>query len=366
MTENIKITWYRCKVDKALMSELMKKSDARAFLQVIPSLGLFALTGTLAYLAFQHLHASNWPTALPLLLLALFAHGTHASFFGGIACHEFCHKTPFATQSFNTFFLYVYSFLGWFDPTGYRASHVRHHQVTVHSEHDGEIVQPLGLDWRGLKFFVTVLTFSPTGFFKLMRFWVCAAFNNFRYDGFLNAKWFQRVVPETDEKGRRAVRNWARVMVLGHLALATAFILTGHWFLIVIVNFGAMYCVWFVFVCGAAQHVGLQSDVPDFRLNTRSYTCGWFPAFCYWNMQYHVEHHMFPAVPFYNLPRLREAIKHDLPPASHGLWPLWRDELLPIMRRQHKDPSYRHVQPLPSNEGDRATDTTLLSEAAQS
>lgn len=40
--------------------------------------------------------------------------------------------------------------------------------------------------------------------------------------------------------------------------------------------------------------------------------------------------------------------------------------LLPIMCRQHKHPSYRHVQPLPSNEDDRATDTTLLSEAAQS
>ncbi|MEY3775269.1 MAG: hypothetical protein RLZZ129_2049, partial [Verrucomicrobiota bacterium] len=61
MNESIKINWYRCKVDKALMSELMRRSDARAFLQVIPQLGLYALTGTLAYLAFLHLTAANWP-----------------------------------------------------------------------------------------------------------------------------------------------------------------------------------------------------------------------------------------------------------------------------------------------------------------
>ena len=364
MNEQIKINWYRCKVDKALMSELMKKSDARGFAQAVPQTLLFALTGTLAYLAFRHLNSTNWPAALPLLLLALFAHGTNGSFFGGIACHELCHKTPFATQFWNSFFLKLYAFLGWFDPTGYRASHIRHHQVTVHTDHDGEIVQPLGLDWRGMKFVVNSLTFSPTGLIKLLRFWVAAAFGDLSYDGFFRAKWLQRVVPETDEKSRAEIRRWARIVLFGHLALAATFIATGHWFLIMIVNFGCMYSSWFVFLCGAPQHVGLSSDVPDFRLNTRTYTCSWLPGFFYWNMQYHVEHHMFPAVPFYNLPRLHEAIKHDLPPAPHGLRATWT-ELLPIMRRQRAEPGWVYVPPLPTNEGDRATDETLLSEAAQ-
>jgi fatty acid desaturase len=73
---------------------------------------------------------------------------------------------------------------------------------------------------------------------------------------------------------------------------------------------------------------------------------------------------MFPAVPFYNLPKLRETIKHDLPPAPHGLWATWQ-ELLPILRRQRAEPGWVYVPPLPQNEGDRATDGTLLSEAAQ-
>ncbi len=364
MTESIKINWYRCKVDKALMSELMRRSDARAFRQVILQLGLYALTGTLAYLAFLHLTAANWPWMLPLLLLALLAHGTNGSFLGGIACHELCHKTPFATQFWNTFFLKIYAFLGWFDYTGYRASHIRHHQVTVHRDHDGEIVQPLGLDWHGFKFVLTTLTFSPTWIWKNIRFMAAAARGNLGHDGFFRSDWLRRVVPETDAKTRRELINWARVVFFGHLALATLFVLTGHWFLIVIVNLGTFYSGWLVTLCGAPQHVGLSSDVPDFRLNTRTYTCGWLPAFFYWNMQYHVEHHMFPAVPFYNLPRLRAAIKHDLPPATHGLWATWKD-IQAILKRQRAEPGYVFVPPLPQNEGDRATDATLLTEAAQ-
>ena len=81
MTEQIKINWYRCKVDKTVMSQLMKKSDARGFLQAILPLVIWAATGTLAWYAYRNVHADNWPWALPLLLLALFVHGTNASFF---------------------------------------------------------------------------------------------------------------------------------------------------------------------------------------------------------------------------------------------------------------------------------------------
>ena len=37
--------------------------------------------------------------------------------------------------------------------------------------------------------------------------------------------------------------------------------------------------------------------------------------FVYWNMNYHVEHHMFPMVPFHALPALHAEIKDDLPDA---------------------------------------------------
>jgi fatty acid desaturase len=364
MNEQIRINWYRCRVDPGVMSALMRKSDVCGFAQAVPQLLLFAATGTLACLAYLNVHRANWPWALPLLLAALFAHGTVGSFFGGVACHELCHRTPFATPFWNSFFLRIFAFLSWFDPVGYRASHIRHHQSTVYADQDGEVVLPTCLDWHGLSFILTSLTFSPSAWLRILRFWAGAARGRLDRDGFFKADWLRRVLPDTNPKARRELVIWARIVLLGHLALAAAFIATGHWFLIVVINLGCLYCSWLVVLCGAAQHVGMSPNVPDFRLNSRTYTCGWFPAFMYWNMQYHVEHHMFPAVPFHNLPRLRRAIEHDLPPAPHGLVATWR-ELIPIMRRQRAEPGYVFVPRLPGNQGERVGDDRIHAEASQ-
>jgi fatty acid desaturase len=347
LNEAVKINWYRTKVDKATMSALMRKSDARAFAQVIPQLLLFVVTATLAYLAFQNVHAGKWWWSLPVLLLALFVHGTFSNFFGGIAGHEMCHKTPFKTQYWNDFFLTVYAFLAWFDPIGYRVSHVKHHQVTVHTEHDGEVVLPLGLDWHGVKFILTQLTVDPNIVWKLPYTWACMAFGDSTKSLFFSREWITRILPKTKTDLRRQHRRWAQIVLCGHLALAAIFIATGHWFLIVIVTYGCQYCSWLQMLCAIPQHIGLQPNTPDYRLCCRTYTCGWFPSFLYWNMQYHVEHHMYPAVPFYNLPKLRAALAYDLPPAPHGLVATWR-EVLPIMRRQREDPGYVYVPELPS------------------
>ena len=80
-------------------------------------------------------------------------------------------------------------------------------------------------------------------------------------------------------------------------------------------------------------------------------------------MQYHLEHHMFPAVPFYNLPKLRKVIEHDLPPAPHGLWATWKG-LLEIHRQQQTNPNYAFVPALPASTGTRVEDRTLRREAA--
>ncbi len=364
MTEHIKINWYRCKVDKAVMSKLMRKSDTRAFAQVIPQLSLFAATATLANLAFLNVHKSNWRSSLPVLLLALFVHGSLSRFFFGIAGHELAHKTPFRTQALNDFFLRVYSFFSWFDYVGYRVSHVRHHQVTVHSDEDGEVVLPQGLDWHGIRFILMELTVNPGKVFDVVRSMVFAAWGDISHDGFFRGEWLVRILPESNEAVRREHSNWARVVVVGQVAVATVFITSGHWFLVIVVNFGCHYCNWLLLLCGAPQHVGMSPNVADFRLCTRTYTCSWFPAFLYWNMQYHVEHHMFPAVPFYNLPRLPEAIQHDLPTATHGLWATWK-EILPILKRQREDGNYVFVPRLPVNEGVRVDDSVIRFEAGQ-
>jgi Na+-transporting NADH:ubiquinone oxidoreductase subunit F len=63
-------------------------------------------------------------------------------------------------------------------------------------------------------------------------------------------------------------------------------------------------------------------------------------------MNYHVEHHMFPMVPFYNLPKLHALIQAQCPPAPRGLVAAYR-EIIPALWRQRKDPDYCIRRQLP-------------------
>ena len=355
--KNSKINWYRCQIDPRVMSELMRCSDFHGLRQVLLHLGLWIATGTLAYMAFLNITRANWIWSVPVLLVALFAHGTVGSFLGGVACHEMSHKTPFKTKSINEFFLRIFAFLGWWDQVWFRPSHIRHHQVTVHHDYDGEVVLPQKLSIKDWQFWLGLLAWNPVQTWKTLQTYYRRA------TGRMDNAWWEFVLPESNEKLRREHRNWARITLIGHALLALLFIATGNWFLIFIVNFGSFYCGWLVFLCGTPQHYGMSPDVPDHRLCCRTYTCAWLPAFLYWNMQYHVEHHMFPAVPFFNLPKLRKAIEHDLPAAHKGLLATWK-EMMMIHRRQQTEPDYTFIPDLPQSNGTRATDDILENEAA--
>jgi fatty acid desaturase len=76
--------------------------------------------------------------------------------------------------------------------------------------------------------------------------------------------------------------------------------------------------------------------VLDHRLNTRTVQLNVVHRFLYWNMNYHVEHHMFPMVPYHRLAELHEEIKHDCAPAYPSLWAAYR-EIIPAIVRQLKD-----------------------------
>ena len=69
-------------------------------------------------------------------------------------------------------------------------------------------------------------------------------------------------------------------------------------------------------------------------------------SFLYWNMNYHIDHHMYAGVPFYNLPKLHEAIARDLPESLPsffgGIRHVWR-----VYKKQRLDRSYRYQQIFP-------------------
>jgi fatty acid desaturase len=63
-------------------------------------------------------------------------------------------------------------------------------------------------------------------------------------------------------------------------------------------------------------------------------------------MNYHIEHHMFPMVPYYRLAELHEELKTDMPTPYRSLWAAYR-EIIPAVVRQLRDPTYFIKRELP-------------------
>lgn len=324
------IPWYRTPLDSKDFKSLHQRSDWKGALQTLPFLGLIFLTGGSTLYCFIH-------GFVALTLLFLFLHGTVCSFLIN-AVHELGHNTVFKTKWLNSLFVRIFAFLEFFNFEMFNASHTRHHRYTLHQPDDLEVVLPTTM---------TLKQFFKQGFVN-----VNFAFNNFKLvlriaQGKFKGKWELTLFPEGSPE-RKAPVNWARFLLVGH-GLILAFSIYSHlWILPLLTTFGAYYGSWLHVLCNNTQHIGLQDDVPDFRLCCRTFTLNRFVQFLYWDMNYHIEHHMYAAVPCYNLGRLHQLIKHDLAPCPHGLIATWK-EIAAIQEIQKTNPEYQYVAPLPCN-----------------
>ena len=124
-------------------------------------------------------------------------------------------------------------------------------------------------------------------------------------------------------------------------------IFSGHWWLFIVVTLSSFMANWAAYFVGLTQHCGLQNNVPDFRKNTRTITLNPILSFLYWHMNWHIEHHMFAGVPCYNLKKLHEEIKFDMP-EPRTLFSAWK-EMIETWRVQKFDQDYQFDTPVPDS-----------------
>jgi fatty acid desaturase len=328
--KNPKIHWYRSPIERTTLNRLNQRSDAKGLLQALGHLGLLVLTGSLAWWAASR---GN----IGALVLSLFLHGTiYAFLLNGF--HELCHSTVFRSKWLNTFFLYLFSFLGGYNPVFFWASHQEHHKYTLHPPDDLEVVLPVEITLTS--FYKSALV-NPWGLINRWKGIVRLS------RGRLEPGWEQILFPDSDPAKQRRLFNWARTLLVGHLLLVTVALYFGFWLLPVLITFAPFYGGWLLFLCNNTQHVGLQDNVPDFRLCTRTIILNPVVQFLYWHMNFHIEHHMYAAVPCYHLAELHRTIQKDLPPSPVGLLAAWR-EIIAILRKQQVEPGYQYVPPVPT------------------
>lgn len=294
--------YYRTKIDIENLRVLHQRSDLCAILRVAGHLGALFVTGWGFLFCTTH---GYWIISALLLLL----HGTIFSFLGYAgASHEFSHNSVFVRKAPNVFFFRLFSFLVWGNYAYFSRTHTIHHRSTLDQDIDTEVPTTKCISLFNV---FVVSTFDVFRLFRTIRMQLLNA------GGIIPGRAGTIVIPPENVEVRREVAKVACMILFGHLALATIFALIGLWQLILLVNLAAFIGNGLSNLLASVQHCGMVSTL-DYRENSRTVLLDPVIAFFYWNMNYHIEHHMYPGVPCYNLPRLRRLIAFDLPAPTIG------------------------------------------------
>jgi fatty acid desaturase len=318
--------WYRTPIPRARMKELMQRSDGPAIRDTIIWIAAFVVSGGGGYL----LWGSWW--AVPFFAVYGVLYGSSSD----SRWHECGHRSAFKTKWMNDVIYQIASFMVLREPDVWRWSHTRHHTDTIVVGRDPEIAAPRPTQiWTVLASFIALP--QAKAYFKKL----------FAHAG-------GRLLP--DEATFVPENEWNRVFWTArvHLMIYIVTIASALAFRSILplmyVGLPSFYGAWLYLTTGYTQHAGLAEDVLDHRLICRTVYMNPIARFMYWNMNYHVEHHMFPMVPYHALPALHEDMKADTPAPYNGFWAAYQ-EIVPTLLRQRRDPAYfaRRVLPATAN-----------------
>jgi len=322
--------WYHTPIPRARMKELMKRSDEPATRDTIVYYGAMIVTGALGAYFW-----GSW-LCVPFFLVYGVLYGSG----GDSRWHECGHGTAFKTQWKNDVVYQIACFMMIRNPTIWRWSHTRHHTDTIIVGRDPEIVAMRPPDVARVLVNVFGLIDAPKSLWNMLRYTA----------GNLNPEEKDFVPAAEQPKVFFVARIWTAI----YAATLISCFWTHSILPLMLIGLPRIYGAWHHVLTGVTQHVGLAEDVIDHRLNCRTMYINPFSRFVYWNMNYHVEHHMFPMVPYHALPALHEEIKADCPPAYRGFFEAY-SEIIPTVIRQLKDPTYFVHRKLPSGAGPTVT-----------
>jgi fatty acid desaturase len=314
--------WYHPDIPRKRMKELMRRSDGPALRDTALWLALLVAFGVGGGLLW-----GTWLT-VPCFIAygVLYGSATDSRW------HESGHGTAFKTSQINDVLYQVASFMNMKEPTFWRWSHARHHTDTIIVGRDREIAAMRPPD-------VAKLAINVIG---LRDAWDTAISVGRHAAGRLTEE-EKTFIPESE---RFRVYREARAWVAIYAAVVAAAIVLHSFLPLMYVGLPSLYGRWLAALFGLSQHAGLAENVLDHRLNARTIHMNPVFRFLYWNMNYHVEHHMFPMVPYHALPRLHAEVAPDLPTPYPSLLAAYR-EIVPTLLRQMREPGYYVRRELP-------------------
>jgi MocE subfamily Rieske [2Fe-2S] domain protein len=316
-------TWWSPEIPRARLKALMQRTDTHALLDFGLWLVLLAISAYLAWISW----GSWW--AIP----AFFVFGTIYSS-SDARWHECGHGTVFRTTWLNEMFYHISSFMTIREGYLWRWSHARHHTNTIVVGYDPEIQveRPADLIKIVMDFFY--VRGGPGEIWKIVKH----AF------GKLDAG-VKSFVPES-EQAKMILSSRIYLAIVGVFALWAISI--GSFLPLMFVWLPRFYGGWLHQLLGLTQHAGLGEDTYDHRENTRTVYVNPVFRYLYLNMNYHLEHHTIPMVPYHRLPELHKEVHSQTPPPYKNLWQVYKEMIPALYKQATQDPDYHIERPLPN------------------
>jgi fatty acid desaturase len=276
-------------VAPAVLAGLSRRSDLSGVLQLSAHAGCMGATGLLVWVALPF-----WYLLIPAMAL----HGvTIVTLFAPM--HECVHRTAFASRAANEIVGWIAGVLSFYNSSFYWHFHSWHHRYTQDPARDPELMFPKAAS--RLEYLQEISS---------VNFWFRRAIDYPRL-----ALGRVRNLPFMPESARRGIALSMSAQLLIYLAGVVSIAL----------GFREVLYFWFLPALLAqpllralliAEHTGCSQDRNGLT-NTRTTLASSPIRLLMWNMPYHAEHHLYPAIPFHFLPALhrevRAALRHVAP-----------------------------------------------------
>ena len=195
-----------------------------------------------------------------------------------------------------------------FSLTAYRTFHLRHHKDPLTPDDpDISLTGGYPIPWQS---FARKLMRDLSGlsYFKFLKYFISKS----------------RTEKGRSKRGGRrkgpSFKQVAAMMLVSNLAIFGALAFSGHpWHYPLLWLLPAVTVLQvYLRIRGVAEHAGYQPN-KDQRLNTRTIICPWQTFFVGPNnVNYHIEHHIYPGIPWYNLKKVHRLLRErDSLPAGH-------------------------------------------------
>jgi len=273
------------------MRVLLQRSDRKGLERLAMHLGLIALSSAGIYAAQGSLLLMPAMVVQGILIAYLFS-----------PLHEGVHYTPFKTRWLTDLVAWLSGVAIIWNASYMRYSHLWHHRYIQDPMRDPELASPKPTYIRGYLRRLSGFDYLRGNLRDQLR--ILAG----RYDG----------MPYIPEAARRAARRSVLLQFAIYAAVAACYPVPAllYWLAPLLLGYP------FLLIVLMAEHAGCAENGDNYANTRTTYT--WWPLrLIFWNMNYHAEHHVNPAIPFHALPAAHQVMKGRVTNVSLGGYLAW-------------------------------------------